>query len=97
MAMLTRGGFEKARAFIRSQARPIDQGLFAFHFESGSSLEVLRDLEKFQNADGGFGHGLEPDIRLSKSSPMATHWRSKFSGRSEFARTTRLCGAVSSI
>ena len=33
---------------------------------------MLRELSEYQNADGGFGHGLEPDFALPDSSAMAT-------------------------
>ncbi|MFT5872458.1 MAG: hypothetical protein ACI8WT_001389 [Clostridium sp.] len=32
----------------------------------------MDSLEKFQNSDGGFGKGIEPDFKLIHSSPMAT-------------------------
>ena len=35
-------------------------------------LSSGKHLIKFQNEDGGFGHGIEPDFRLPASSPMAT-------------------------
>ena len=46
--------------------------LFEYHFFNGSSEEVLKNLKKFQNEDGGFGHGLEPDFMLPDSSAMAS-------------------------
>lgn len=33
---------------------------------------VVRELAKFQNPDGGFAHGLEPDVRAPTSSAIAT-------------------------
>jgi hypothetical protein len=46
--------------------------MFRFEFEQGSAADVLKELETFQNADGGFGHALEPDFRLPASSAIAT-------------------------
>jgi hypothetical protein len=40
------------------------------HFASGTPAHVLDELSKFQNADGGFGHGIESDIRMPHSSPF---------------------------
>lgn len=34
--------------------------------------DVLAELVRFQNEDGGFGRGLEPDFRLGASSALAT-------------------------
>ncbi len=69
---LSRQGFEKARKFIRKNARPLDARLFAFHFEEVPAEAVQEALTAYQNPDGGFGHAIEPDFRLPASSPMAT-------------------------
>lgn len=44
----------------------------AFHLEHGSRDEVIAELAKFQNGDGGFAPYLESDNRWHGSSPMAT-------------------------
>lgn len=64
--------FEAAREFIFSQARELEQSRWSYHLEAGSKEEVLRSLKRFQNADGGFGHGLEPDFFVEESTPIAT-------------------------
>jgi hypothetical protein len=69
---LSKEAFDKAREFIRAHARPLDRALFEFYFEGGSASAVLIELARFQNADGGFGRGIEPDFRSPTSSPMAT-------------------------
>jgi hypothetical protein len=69
---LTKEGQENAKQFICEQARPLEQRLFAYHFESGSAEDVLEELAEFQNADGGFGNALESDVRLPDSSAIAT-------------------------
>jgi hypothetical protein len=48
--------------------------IWRFFFEQGSKDTVIHYLQAFHNDDGGFGHGIEPDLWLPKSSPMAT-WR----------------------
>jgi hypothetical protein len=67
-------GFQKATIYMKSNARPIEKALFEFTFENGPKERVLAELKRFQNEDGGFGHGIEPDFWLPLSSPMAT-WR----------------------
>jgi len=69
---LSSENFIKAKTFINSKARSLDQKLFKFYFENGSVADVIEELEKFQNDDGGFGKSIEPDFRLDISSPMAT-------------------------
>ena len=63
---------DRARAFIDAHGRPLEQAVYAFHFTGGSAEEVLRALAAFQNDDGGFGHGLEPDLQTPQSSVLAT-------------------------
>ncbi|MDP6823465.1 MAG: hypothetical protein QF554_09260 [Dehalococcoidia bacterium] len=53
-------------------ARPLERALFAHEFENGSEQAVIDALAEFQNDDGGFGHGIEPDIWMPESSPLAT-------------------------
>ena len=71
-ATLDQQSFQRARDFISSHARPLERALFRLHFEGGAASDVLTALAAFQNPDGGFGNGLEPDIRLPKSSAIAT-------------------------
>lgn len=63
---------ENGKKFIFSNARLLDQKRFTYHFENGSSEDVLNALRPYQNADGGFGHALEPDMRCPNSQPVAT-------------------------
>ncbi len=69
---LTATAFQNTKNYIFSNGRSLDQHLFAFHFEAGNAASVLAALAEFQNEDGGFGHGLEPDIRTPASSAIAT-------------------------
>jgi len=63
---------KKAHDFIQTNCRPLELARFEFLFNHGSSDKVLEELKKFQNPDGGFGHGLEPDSTHPESSPLAT-------------------------
>jgi len=72
MKRLSKDSFEKARRWINSNARPLEKALFSFHFENGNAKIVLQGLKIFQNADGGFGNALEPDLRTPSSSVLAT-------------------------
>lgn len=60
------------RTWLIRNARPLDVARWYFHFEDGKAQNVLKSLAAYQNFDGGFGHGLEPDIRTPYSSPIAT-------------------------
>ncbi|MYE88688.1 hypothetical protein F4X33_06810 [Candidatus Poribacteria bacterium] len=72
MKRLTHAAFQNAQNFIMDQGRALDQRRFEFHFEAGSADAVLAELAAYQNDDGGFGNSLEPDIRTSASSAIAT-------------------------
>ncbi|MBP6785959.1 MAG: hypothetical protein KA170_00120 [Candidatus Promineofilum sp.] len=69
---LSQSAFERAAHFMREEARPLERALFAYYLEGGSRTGVLAALVPFQNPDGGFGHGLEPDLRSPASSVIAT-------------------------
>ena len=69
---LSRSAFERAAHFMHEEARPLERALFALYFEEGPRTGVLAALVPFQNPDGGFGHGLEPDLRTPASSVIAT-------------------------
>lgn len=62
--------FEKARAFLYRNARPLDLARFQYHFENGSKEAVMNVLSYYQNEDGGFGHAVEADCWNPNSIPL---------------------------
>lgn len=69
---LSKNNFEKITKFIYENARELDKKLYFFYFHNGSQSDVIESLKKYQNSDGGFGHGLESDFRTPSSSAIAT-------------------------
>jgi hypothetical protein len=69
---LSASALERARRFLKTDARPLDRALFEFRFEGAPAEPVARILTTYQNPDGGFGHALEPDLRTPSSSALAT-------------------------
>lgn len=63
---------EAARQFLSGEGRDIDQARFAYHFGDGAQEDLVQVLTRYQNPDGGFGHGLEVDISAPASNPFAT-------------------------
>jgi len=59
----------KARHFIHAYGRLLERRQFEVRFEGGSPEAVGRAVKAYQNADGGLGHALEPDIRSPYSQP----------------------------
>ena len=62
--------FNAGRDFVRQEARLVERRLFATLFEDADPHGVVDALRGYQNADGGFGHGLEPDKRCPDSLPL---------------------------
>lgn len=61
---------EAARTFVYASARLLEQRVFAALFEGGDVGGVIAAVAAYQNPDGGFGHGLEPDKRAPASQPL---------------------------
>jgi hypothetical protein len=62
-----------AERFLHSSARLLERLRFAHRFggeQAGSRERVLSALHSYQNPDGGFGQGLEPDFRGPVSQPL---------------------------
>lgn len=61
----------RARAFIVSHARVLDRRRFeALTTDSDTARQaIIRALDAYRNPDGGYGWGLEPDLRAPESQP----------------------------
>lgn len=62
-----------ARGFVWLTARVLEQRRFEFLFAAGGPQGVLLALDAYRCSDGGYGYGLEPDLRGPVSQPLATH------------------------
>ena len=61
---------DAARAFVAGQARPLDQArLAALLGAPGAAAAVLEALEAYAVAGGGYGRGIEPDLRAPEAQP----------------------------
>jgi hypothetical protein len=60
-----------ARSFMAGHARLLDRRRFELLFDHGDAEPVLAALGAYRNGDGGYGHGLEPDLRAPESQPGA--------------------------
>jgi hypothetical protein len=78
----------RARAFLLTQARPVEAALYAYLFEGAAHDAVIAALAPYQNPDGGFGHGLEPDFRLDASSALCTTFALQTLTTAQVAPTT---------
>lgn len=63
-----------AQAFIWQNARLLDRRLFQVLFQGAAHATAVTALTAYQNADGGFGQALEPDVRSPASQPVVTEF-----------------------
>jgi hypothetical protein len=63
--------FDAAADFLAARARVLDRRAFQRLFGDGAAEPVRDAVAAYRNADGGFGHALEPDLRTAASQPTA--------------------------
>lgn len=61
---------DRAEDFLHRSGRLLERRLFAAEFRGGRPDGVVEALGPYQNPDGGFGWGLEPDKRTPASQPV---------------------------
>jgi len=71
VANLDHDAYLRARGFL-DRGRALERAALAHALDGGPAWQVLDALVAFQNPDGGFGHGLEPDLLSGASSAVAT-------------------------
>jgi hypothetical protein len=59
-----------AEQFLLRDARVLERRRFAWRFRGGSAEAVVVALLAYRNEDGGFGNGLESDLRGASSQPV---------------------------
>lgn len=72
MQKLSKELFNEIKIYMNKEARPLEKAIFNYYFNDSNGDDILDMLEEFQNQDGGFGRGIEPDFKLIDSSPMGT-------------------------
>ena len=74
MPNLTDEQIQKAKTFIFKNGRLLERKLFEYFFENGSKQACLNALLAYQNPDGGFGNGIEPDLLCPDSTAIAAEF-----------------------
>ena len=69
--ILSKNLIDRLAAEVKEKGRLIDYYLIQNLFNCNQS-EIIEELKSYQNPDGGFGHGLEPDVTLPESSVVCT-------------------------
>ncbi len=63
---------QKVKERILNEGRKLDAEALKLEFGNTDKHDYIKELILFQNDDGGFGNGIEPDFIFPSSSPMAT-------------------------
>ena len=61
---------KKIKEFIFKNGRLLERRLFSFFFENGNKDDVIKAILAYQNLDGGFGNGIEPDLLCPDSTAI---------------------------
>lgn len=72
MKNLSQSAFDISSRYILNNARYLEKLVFGHYFISPCPEKIVKAYQMYQNKDGGYGNGIEPDFRLPNSSPMAT-------------------------
>jgi len=72
MNKLSTTSYMRVEKRILSSARELEKAIYNYLFKDGEGYNVIQALKMYQNDDGGFGQGLEPDFWMKESSPLAT-------------------------
>jgi hypothetical protein len=64
--------YETALDYLNNEARPLEKLRWANHIGEVPSDDVLGELNRYRNDDGGFGKALESDSRARGSTVLAT-------------------------
>ena len=70
MSLLNTEHIQNARSFIFKNGRLLERKLFEYFFENGTKQACLKALFAYQNEDGGFGNGIEPDLLCPDSTAI---------------------------
>lgn len=70
MAILDSQQLSRAKTLIFEKGRLLERKLYEYAFEAGDKAACLKALLAYQNTDGGFGNGLEPDVLCPDSIPI---------------------------
>jgi hypothetical protein len=70
MSILNPEQIHNAGNFIFKNGRLLERKLFEYFFKNGTKSACLKALIAYQNEDGGFGNGIEPDLLCPDSSAI---------------------------
>ena len=75
--------FDAAAGFLAGGGRVLDRRVFQRLFSGGAAEPVRDAVAAYRNADGGFGHALEPDCRTPASQPATVEMALRIMDRAD--------------
>lgn len=63
---------KRIETYLAAKARSLDSARYRYRVGDGEARAIVTALRPYQNDDGGFGHGIEPDLRVPDSTAIAT-------------------------
>ena len=69
MIKLNKSAVGEISNWVHRNARPLDLALWRYYFEQGERESIIKELLYYQNEDGGFGMGIDPDNWNTASTP----------------------------
>ncbi len=76
--------FKNIDSYMYNKTRDVELACFNYHFYDDERIMVTHALSMYQNRDGGFGLGLEPDNNCRESSAIATQFALRLLVMSDF-------------
>lgn len=70
MSILSNEQVQTTKQFIFQNGRLLERQLFEYFFGKGTKQACVRALLAYQNTDGGFGNGIEPDLLCPDSTAI---------------------------
>jgi hypothetical protein len=83
MSIMKTPDIAAAEQFLAAHARVVDRRAYERLFRAGGAQPVRDAVAAYRNADGGFGHALEPDCRDSASQPAAVEMALRILGATD--------------
>ncbi len=65
---------DRARHYVFTHGMLWERALFSWHFDEGPLEHLHNSLLCYKNPDGGWGHGLEHDLKTPQSHPAALEY-----------------------
>ena len=91
---------ERAAEFMEGHARHLERRLFDAAFRGAATEDAIGAVLAYRNPDGGFGHALEPDLRVASSQPIFVHYALsalRDAGATALPAAERTCAFLDSV